>query len=446
LTRAQAIAAGLIVLIVIAGAIARAGAIGTNTHLSADENGYVGNANRMLAHERYATFKWPPGTSAAFAVATRLSGHRSLRLAMHASGPAQYMQLAIGIFTLVLVAALVWALAGPWAAVLATALVAGYVPLVVATRTYLSEPLGALVLVAAIGAAAIAHSRLGKRRELLALAAAGVVGGIACLTRGDLAIGMAAIAIALALAGRPTWRTGLKRGVVYLGALLLTLSPWLAYASGTEGRFVPITTAGPDALFIGTYLPGNGLLVPTEEQLAPEVCRHFPQDCGRYWQHSAAPLFRLIRARHPGLSANAAVNKENLENIRKYALGQPGAFASMLWSKFWKMWDNVWSGGNGTYNPDTSQSQHMIYLILAWIGLLAGAILTRRFVLLVSIGVLLSVAGLATLFNDQPRYNVSLMALLLASGTIGMWLAGEKLIVLWRERAATRAPSAPVAR
>ncbi|MGC2375067.1 MAG: hypothetical protein WA484_14435, partial [Solirubrobacteraceae bacterium] len=138
MTRAQAVAAGLIVLIAIAGGIARAGAIGTNTHLSADENGYVGNANRMLAHERYATFKWPPGTSAAFAVATRLSGHRSLRLAMHASGPAQYMQLAIGILTLVLVAALVWALAGPWAAVIATALVAGYVPLVVATRTYLS--------------------------------------------------------------------------------------------------------------------------------------------------------------------------------------------------------------------------------------------------------------------------------------------------------------------
>jgi 4-amino-4-deoxy-L-arabinose transferase-like glycosyltransferase len=441
LTRAQAVAAGLIVLIVIAGGIARAGAIGTNTHLSADENGYVGNANRMLAHERYATFKWPPGTSAAFAVATRLSGHRSLRLAMHASGPAQYMQLAIGILTLVLVAALVWALAGPWAAVLATALVAGYVPLVVATRTYLSEPLGALVLVAAVGAAIIAHSRLGKRRELLALAAAGVLGGIACLTRGDLAIGMAAIAIALGLAGRPTWRTGLKRGAVYLGALLLTLSPWLAYASSTEGRFVPITTAGPDALFIGTYLPGNGLLVPTEEQLAPEVCRHFPEDCGRYWQHSAAPLFRLIRARHPGLSANAAVNKENLENIRKYALGQPGAFASMLWSKFWKMWDNVWSGGNGTYNPDTSQSQHMIYLILAWIGLLAGAILTRRFVLLVSIAVLLSVGGLATLFNDQPRYNVSLMALLLASGTIGAWLAIERLITLYRARASERAPS-----
>jgi 4-amino-4-deoxy-L-arabinose transferase-like glycosyltransferase len=444
-TRTQAIAAALIVLIVIAGGIARASAIGTNTHLSADENGYVGNANRILADERYATFKWPPGTSVAFAVATRLSGHHSLRLATHASGPAQYMQLAIGIATLVLVAALVWILAGPWAAVIATALVAGYVPLVVATRTYLSEPLGALMLVAAVGAAVLAHRRLGSRRELLALAAAGVVGALACLTRSDLAVGMAVIALALALAGRPRWRTVLLRGAVYLGALLLTLSPWLAYAWDKEDRFVPITTSGPDAFFIGSYLPGNGALVPTEEQLAPEVCRHFPQDCGRYWQHSAAPVFRLIEARHPGLSENDAVNKENLENVRKYMLGKPAAFTSMLWGKFWKMWDNVWSGGNGTYKPDTSKPQHTIYLWLAWIGLLAGLILTRRFVLVVSAGVLLSVAALATLFNDQPRYNVSLMALLLTSGTIGAWFAAEKLIVMWRARAAARVPSAHTA-
>lgn len=432
-------------LIVAAGGIARGAAIGTNTHLSADENGYVANANRMLAGKRYATFKWPPGTSVAFALATRLSGHHSLRLARHASGPAQYTQLAIGVLTLGLVAALTWLLAGPWAAVIATALVAGYVPLVVATRTYLSEPLGALALLGAVGAAVLAHRRLGTSRELLALAGAGMVGGLACLTRGDMAVGMAVIAVALGCAGRPDWRTGLLRAGVYLAALLLTLSPWLAYASSQEGRFVPITTAGPDAFFIGSYLPGKGLLVPTEEQLAPEVCRHFPKDCGRYWQQSSAPLFRLIEARHPGMSENAAVNKENLENIRRYALGKPAAFASMLWGKFWKMWDNVWSGGNGTYHPDTSQTQHLIYLTLAWIGLLAGAILTRRFMLVVSAAVLLSVAALATLFNDQPRYNVSLMALLLTSGTIGAWFATERLIAIWRARAAARAPSAHTA-
>jgi hypothetical protein len=445
LTRAQTIAAALVVLIILAGGIARNTAIGTNTHLSADENGYVGNTNRILADERYATFKWPPGTSVAFAVATRLSGHHSLRLTTHASGPAQYTQLAVGVLTLALVAVLAWIFAGPWAAVIATALVASYEPLIEATRTFLSEPLGALVLLAAVAAAMLARSRYGARNELLWLFAAGVIGGVACLTRSDMAIGMGVIALALALTKRPGWRTGMLRGGVYLVAVTLVLAPWLLYASSKEGRFVPITTAGPDAFFIGSYLPGKGELVPTEEKLAPEVCRHFPQDCGRYWQQSSAPVFRLIEARHPGLSENAAVSQENLNNIRKYALGEPAAFASMLWSKFWKMWTVAWTGGNGTYHPDTSPAQHKTYLILAVIGLLAGTILTRRFILLTSTAALLAISVFATPFNDQPRYNVSLMALLLCSGTIGAWLAGERLIAMWRARTAAHVPSAHAA-
>ncbi|MGA9876534.1 MAG: hypothetical protein WBQ21_12070 [Solirubrobacteraceae bacterium] len=450
MTAASKLALLLILAIVVAGGIARNTAIGTNTHLSADENGYVGNANRILADERYATFKWPPGTSIAFAIATRLSGHHSLRLTTHASGPAQYTQLAAGVLTLALVAVLVWIFAGPWAAVIATALLAAYEPLIEATRTFLSEPLGALVLLLAIASAAFARSRFGTRNELLWLLVAGFLGGITCLTRSDMAVGMGVIALALALAGREggtkSVRTGLLRGGVYLLALFLTLSPWLLYASNKEGRFVPITTAGPDALFIGSYLPGHGELVPTEEKLAPEVCRHFPQDCGRYWQQSSAPVFRLIEARHPGMSENAASTTEDLHNLRKYALGKPAAFTSMLWAKLWKMWTTVWSGGNGTYHPDTSQAQHTIYLILAVIGLLAGVALTRRFILVTSAVVLLAIAVLATPFNDQPRYNVSLMALLLCTGTIGAWLAGERLIVMWRaRRAAVPAPSASTA-
>lgn len=448
LTHQHAIALGLIVLAIAGGMLARANTIGSATHVSADENGYVANANRMLSGERYATFKWPPATSFAFAVATRLSGRHSLRLSTGAKGPAQYMQLVLGALALALVAALTWLLAGPWAALIATAAVASYEPLIDATRTFLSEPSGAFALLAAVGAAAIARARFKRRHEWSAIAAAGAIGGAACLTRGDLAVGMGVLA--LALAGRPGWRTGLSRAGVYLAALALVLVPWLAYASFTEGRFVPITTAGPDALFIGTYLPGKGLLVPTEEQLAPEVCRHFPSDCGRYWQHSSLPLFDLIAARHPGMSEDAAVKAEIRENLNKYALGKPAAFASMLWGKFWKMWTNAWSGGNGTYHPSTSQTQHLIYLWLAWIGLIAGAVLARRFALLTSAAVLLAVAVAATPFNDQPRYNVSLMALLLSAGVAGWWLAGERLLAIRRARrqgaAVARAPSAHTAR
>jgi hypothetical protein len=223
---------------------------------------------------------------------------------------------------------------------------------------------------------------------------------------------------------------------------MLTLAPWLTYASISEKRFVPITVAGPTAFFIGSYLPGKGLLVPTEEHLAPQVCAHFPKEgCGRYWQRGAAPLFKLVHSRYPGKSEREAVIAADLDNINKYALGQPLAFAGMLWSKFWKMWKTVWSGGNGTYHPSTNQAQHTVYVLFAWIGLLAGALATRRWSLIVATATLLAIAGLATLFNDQPRYNVSLMPLLFAYGSAGAWLAGRW--ALERRRRSTAERSRP---
>jgi hypothetical protein len=424
------LALALIAAAVVAGGVARGEAIGASSRVSADEHGYVANANRILAGRRYATFKWPPGTSLVFAAAAGAAGRGSLRATPHARGPAQYAQLALGVLTLALVAALAWAAAGPWPALGATALVASYMPLVLATRTFLSEPAGGLALLAALGAAAWARSH-----RPAALAGAGAVGGLACLVRGDLTVGMAALALALALAGRPGWRVGAMRGGAYLAGLALALAPWLAYASATEGRFVPITTAGPDAFFVGTYLPGKGLLVPTEEALAPQVCRRFPKDCGPYWQRSSEPLFALIRARHPRSSATAAVTQADIENVRRYALGQPLAFASMLRGKFWNMWGTVWGGGNSAFHPETSRLQHLLYLTLAWLGLLGGAMLTRRWLLVASAAVLLGVSALATLFNDQSRYNVSLMPLLLSSGAVGLWLAGERVVAAVRGRA-----------
>jgi hypothetical protein len=256
---------------------------------------------------------------------------------------------------------------------------------------------------------------------------------------------MAVLAVGLAVSGRPGWRRGLLQGGVYLGAVLLTLTPWLAYASISEKRFVPITTAGPTAFFIGSYLPGKGLLVPTEENLAPEVCAHFPKEgCGRYWDHGSAPLFKLVYSRYPKKSQRSAVIAADLDNLNKYALGQPLDFTGMLWAKFWKMWRTVWSGGNGTYHPSTNQAQHTVYVLLAWLGLLAGAIATRRWALIVTAATLLAIAVLATLFNDQPRYNVSLMPLLLAYGTAGAWLGGRwALERRRRSRAPDRAPPAP---
>ncbi|HEY7960783.1 MAG TPA: hypothetical protein VID29_02570 [Solirubrobacteraceae bacterium] len=435
-TAIRRLAVVAILALILLGALLRAGAIGANKRVSTDEAGYAADANHLLADRPYASFKWAPGTPVAFAVATALSGHSSLRVNAHAHGPAQYTQLAIETATLALIALAAWTLAGAGAAILGVALAATYVPLVLITRTYLSEPLGGLMFLAAVFVAAWA-----RRRGLRAIALAGVLAGLTCLARNDLAVGMAAIAVALALADRPGRRVAALRAGVFLGCLVVTLTPWLLYAASREGHFVPVTTSGPDALFIGTYLPGRGEQFPTVESFAPAVCRERPAECHSYRAGETGPMFRLIASRYPGLSESAAATRATWRNIEKYAFGQPLAFAGMLWEKFWHMWSYPWSGGNSGLHPDTSRPQHLIYVALAWLGLLAGALVTRRWALLTAAGALLAVSALNTWFVAQARDNVRFMPLLFAYGAAGLWLLGGRL---WRSRSRRRERSAAI--
>lgn len=414
--------------LLIAGTALRVGAIGSDKKVSADERGYATNANRILAHQPYASFKWAPGTPFLFALATRLSGHRSLKITAHAHGPAQDAQVAIELITLLLIAAVAWSIAGPWAAVVGVALAATYLPLILLSRTYLSEPLGGLMFMLALVAATFA-----RRRGPLAIAGAGLIGGLTCLARNDLALGMVVIGVALALSGAWPWRVRALRLAVYGACGIVAIAPWVTYASIKEGRFTPVTSSGPDALFIGTYLPGHGAQFPTVEAFRGEICKHLPRECDRHRAGNATPVFEVIQQRYPHLSQPASATRAALENIKKYAFGQPAAFAGMMWNKFWGMWSRPWSGGNSGLHPDTSRIQHLIYWALAWLGLLGGALLTRRFEFITAACALFVVSALNTIFVAQPRDNVRFMPLLFAYGAAGLWIVlTTRVLPAWR--------------
>ena len=52
---------------IVVGGVLRVQAIGGDKHVSADEAGYAGDANRILGDEPYSSFKWAPGTPFVFA-------------------------------------------------------------------------------------------------------------------------------------------------------------------------------------------------------------------------------------------------------------------------------------------------------------------------------------------------------------------------------------------
>jgi hypothetical protein len=468
------LALAAIAVVIVIGGVLRVQAIGGDKHVSADEAGYAADANRILGGEPYSSFKWAPGTPFVFALATRLSGHRSLKIEKHAHGPAQDAQLAMELATLILIAITAWLLAGPWAALIAVVLGATYIPLIFLTRTYLAESLGGLMFVTVMLAGLLTHRRLSRgsvrsqvdadaktdasatalsavpaRRvvtlDLLALAATGVVSGLTVLSRNDLALGMVAIAVALALTGRPSRRVLLVRLIVFGGCALLTVAPWVIYASEKQGRFVPITTSGPDALFMGTYLPGGGEQFPVVKAFEKPVCARLAQYCHPYRAGFAAPMFALIQKRHPGLSEPEAAEAETFHNLRIYALGRPLSFLKMLASKFWNMWRLPWSGGNSGLHPDTNHPQHSIYAALAWFGLLWGVFRLRRWPFTVALLALLIVSVMNVLFVADARDNLRMMPLLFAYGAPGLYLAVRERLLPALKGALGRRSSAPSA-
>lgn len=411
--RGERAALALLVVLVLAGTGLRAAVIGGNRRISRDEQGYVADANRLLGPGQYNSFKWAPGTPLVFGVATRLAGKRTLVAERGSRGPAQVAQLVLELLTLVLIAGVAWRSAGALAALLAVALTATYIPLVLVTRTYFSEPLGGLTLLVLLAAAAAARGR-----GLRWVAAAGVVAGAACLCRNDWAPAVAVVAAALALGHPGPLRHRLGRAALYAGCALAVMAPWVAYASAINGRFVPVTTSGPTALFIGTYLPGRGEQFRTERAFAPEVCHTFPELCHLYPAYGSKPMFFLLKRRYHAPDVTSAATQASLHNLRVYAVGRPGAFTAMLGRKAWRMWGGPWGGGN--LRSPRSPVQHAAWVLLALTGLLGGAWRTRRWDLLTAAAVVALITALNVVMVSYARNNLRVIPTLLTYGSIGL--------------------------
>jgi hypothetical protein len=425
--------AGLVLLglALLAGAVLRLRAIGGDNRLSSDELGYIGDANRLIHLSGYNSFHWAPGTPILFAIVALLGGHSEISAVTHSHGIAQYAQWLVEMATLAGAGAFAWRVAGVWAALLAVLAIATYGPLIEVTRTYLSEPLGGLMLIAMVAAAAWA-----RQRDWRWMIAAGVVGGLACLAREDFLPGLLVVIVALALARREERRRAVRRAAIYLAAALVTLAPWVAFASAEQHGLVAITTGGTDSLFIGTDLPGDGSPFQTVAAFKTVVCHRFPRKCDSP-PGDAAPMFQLIAAEHPGDTRSAAVTAAVLSNLRKYMLGRPLAFTGMLARKLWNMWAAPWSGGNGTrLGPGAVASAlDLAYVSAAWLGLLLALWLCRRrWAVVVPATVLLAIIFFNDWFGPEPRDTLRLAPLLFVLGAVGLAATGARLASAVRTR------------
>jgi 4-amino-4-deoxy-L-arabinose transferase-like glycosyltransferase len=396
----------------------------TRDYQSADERSYGQLAIGIAEDFRYGRsvgdpLHWPPGAPMLFAIGHRLAPGATDEGTTNL-GSAYWLQALVSLGTVLAACLLAWALAGPWAAVVAAALVGFYPPLILATGEQLSEPLGAFFVTAGFAALAL------RQRFRGALVVAGALWGLAILTRADLLL--APFLIAAVAAGWLAFRQRRPRraagfALKFAGVTAVVLAPWVLYASLTAGKLVPVTSGSPSALFVGTYLPGDGTTFGMKRALGVEAKRMHPElRDKRDLQLSARSVLDVVAARHPDLPRNEAIQREARRNLTRYGLGEPLAFGGMMATKSVRMWSRYARGG-ARHTSTPIRVLHVVLVVAALAGLLAGAWRRRDPVLLAVLLVILYSTALHSVVVSQARYNLPLMPALLAAGVAGWFLA-----------------------
>jgi hypothetical protein len=399
---------------------------------SADERAYGRIALALSSgaygdSEMHNPYQWAPGAPALFALARGIGGGRvqaGYRIQAAYWAQALVGALAIAAAFLLAVALLPSRRGAAIAGLAAAAAVAFYPPLVAATGSQLSEPLGGLLLLCAC--AGLAAARTGRRGRSLALCGA-LLGG-AVLVRADLLLAplLTAAIVAWKLPLRAGGRGRLAGAVIVLAASAAVIAPWSVVASLSRGRFVPVSDGGASALYVGTYLPGGGTLIGLKRRLAVETRRRHPSVRGkRAFEIPARVVLRTVAERHPRVPERISLRREAGHNLDRYALGQPGAFVAMMVRKAARMWlapsrstlrDGPWSGVLG-------RIVHLALLAAASLGLVAGLWRRRDPVLLLVAAIIAYSTLLNALLIAEARHNLPLLPALYTAGAAGWAIA-----------------------
>jgi len=405
---------------------------------SADERAYLTLAHDIATTGRYGNpgmndpQHWPPAAPALFALAEKLD-HASAR--EFAPRSIYTAQAIIGTLSIPAAFAAAALLAGAWAGLAAAAAAAFYGPLVDQAGRALSEPLGALGVVLAI----LACIWAARRPRAWRFGLAGIVLGLTLLARADLGPAVPLVAIWAVLVTRRAggWRRAAVYGLALLAGAAIAIAPWVRAASNRAGHLVPVSTSGGSAIFVGTYLPGDGTMFGLKRSLGNELRLEDPR-------LGNVPNFRLpqerildlVAERHPELDRDAALVREARENVSRYAVKQPLRFAGMLLDKAGRMW---LTPNRGPHKKLTIW-RLLIHLLLVGLAL-SGTILAVTVVRRPGPGALLTIVAASTVINavflSEPRHLLPLLPALFATGAVGWALLARRYAASLRSRAAS---------
>jgi hypothetical protein len=277
----------------------------------------------------------------------------------------------------------------------------------------LSEPLAEVLVPGAV----LAFLWALEKRSLWAWLAPGALIGASALVRPEyLLFGIAlALPALVKVALDRGVRSGVAAGAICAAAFAAPIAPWAIHVSSEEGRFVPVTTGAGKALFIGSYLPGDGIHDRVKIELMERYLGMRDVTPEQRARQPMEPLLDRVAARYPDLPRDAALNRIGRENLSRYVRERPVAVARMMADKM--RW--MWRGSSGAMLSPAAVVLQILILAFAVVGLVILAI-RRRFEALLLGGLILGLTVFSGIVLAAPRRNLALMPLVMTLASTGL--------------------------
>jgi hypothetical protein len=225
------------------------------------------------------------------------------------------------------------------------------------------------------------------------------------------------------------WRRGERTAprlavpaLALLAGFALFVVPWTIRNAIELDRFVPISTGGGKALFIGTYLPGDGDHFGTkralfyasnpDSDLTPEEVNALPMQ----------PILDEVAERRPDLERDAALGAEGRENLEQAITEQPLDLTAMMGRKVWRMWR---SGSGPGMDGVAPEILHASLCLLGLGGLVLLAVRRRPEALVIGL-LVVGITAIGAVLLASTRRNLILMPIVISlAGVAVAWLAAQ---------------------
>ncbi len=407
-----------------------------------DSRAYYALSSALYEHQSFGgpefddSSDWSPGAPFLYAAAFYATGEDR-------EGTARIVEALLGVASILVVFALGWRLGGRahgrWVGLFAALAVAVYPPFIHSTGVIMSEPPAILTLPAAILAFLWAADEDRTWPWLLP----GFLFGLTAMFRPEYLFVAAAFMVlaAVRVARGRGWRPGLAGAAIFLLALALPILPWTVRNYIVLDKVVPISTGGGKALYVGTYLPGDGeyqqvKAILAERYLGPGLSKFNPTDLDAI---DPTPLFDEVAKQHPELPRDEALGKVGKENFEKYFGEDPLGYMAMTARKVWRMWSS------GVGEAMSSTPGRVVQVLLVLLGL-AGFVLLglrrRWWELIVLATPIALITAIGAVSLAPPRRNEVLMTLVFPLAGLAL-SSGLAAISSGREWSSEQASSPP---